>query len=657
MMMDSMMDSGWSIHRTAAHHRAAAASEASLVLSPSGHPARWQVKNEATLMARSILERFGSSEENFDVVGARATFSHGPSPPSTSPPPPSHLALHVEELVAAACISATFASGEDPAALQTSGLQLLELLLARFGEAKDPDSSSALGETMLSTMASQITAALKPSLRKGGTSGYNVAWLKGGLGCLVGVATHLPEGGVRRLARTVMEGAVGTQGAVGEWEGEGTDARCRTLAKLVSEGGRTDLLADDVEGKCYEKFARMLKAEVESVSVESVSPAVSPAVSADGTANDGRREGSRTASRTAEPDWDLRADLCKALGIGCGEGKVREEVKGLVAGVALQGIESRGGIPGIPEAGKETERFLTALEDTCTGGEDETLGLCVTLLRKYPTLGGGGAGRQCLVTVAAILAAYGGDHESAGALRRCLARTAAEGREWSVWKGLAAGGSAAAVLEKGSGGDLVRRAVLDGEVSVRDVAEGMDVAVLMGCMGGVVLGGFLKFGTVEGGTEKAKDFLRYLLLAFKNLTGEGLAGEGQEAKLEDFLGLLLPAFVKVIAWNGLPNGFLAGTGTGPGAGGKRDTGTALGKTLAVSLLHFVKTAGGQFKRVMGGMEAEERGVLEKAVRGEMTGYGGGAGGTGGGAAKPKRLLKISAKGLKIEAKGVRAPKL
>ena len=57
-------------------------------------------------------------------------------------------------------------------------------------------------------------------------------------------------------------------------------------------------------------------------------------------------------------------------------------------------------------------------------------------------------------------------------------------------------------------------------------------------------------------------------------------------------------------------------------------------------MHFAKTTGAQFKSVMGGLEGEEKAVLESAVRGEMGGYGVQQ---GGGGAVPKRLGKISAK--------------
>ena len=59
------------------------------------------------------------------------------------------------------------------------------------------------------------------------------------------------------------------------------------------------------------------------------------------------------------------------------------------------------------------------------------------------------------------------------------------------------------------------------------------------------------------------------------------------------------------------------------------------------MVHFAKTTGAQFKSVMGGLEANDKTVLESAVRGEMGGYGAQQG--GGGGAVPKRLGKISAK--------------
>jgi len=140
-----------------------------------------------------------TATEDADLVGARAMFQ-GTLRSSKEAAPASHLALHVEELVAAACTSSTFTSGEDLIALQTNGLVLLGMLLKKFRDVKDPDAfgEESEKESLLSTMASAITAALKPALGKGGVGGYDVSWLRGGLEALVDIAPHLSAGGVKR---------------------------------------------------------------------------------------------------------------------------------------------------------------------------------------------------------------------------------------------------------------------------------------------------------------------------------------------------------------------------------------------------------------------------------------------------------------------------
>jgi hypothetical protein len=129
------VDEGWTLQKTVQHYRTEANDEAALVF--DGQSTRWQVKNQATLVATNLLSRFEEDGVTFDVVGARSAFTGSSS--SKDAPPKTYLALHVEELVAAACTSSTFTSGEDLVPLQTNGLALLTLLLRKFKSAKDPD--------------------------------------------------------------------------------------------------------------------------------------------------------------------------------------------------------------------------------------------------------------------------------------------------------------------------------------------------------------------------------------------------------------------------------------------------------------------------------------------------------------------------------------
>jgi hypothetical protein len=344
--------------------------------------------------------------------------------------------------------------------------------------------------------------------------------------------------------------------------------------------------------------------------------------------------------------WELKSTLCLGLAVGLKTGRARKELAGLVLGLSVEGLSiSKTQEPDV------VARLLQCLEYACTDGSEETLGLCLNLLELLPNLHPG-AKFQCLKTAAAILQNYKGEHESAASLKKCLARTAAENNEWDIWRAVGEG------LGEEWGGAVVKDAILQGKVNVKDIADKMDVEDLMRELGPVILGGFLKWGCTKGGTGKAMELLRYLLLGYKNVVAKG--GEGRvsgwrgwdgmgwdarrcllslrpltlaRTQVQGFLNIIMPVFIKVIEYNGLPQGFMAGGGGSAGD-------VQLGKTLATSLLHFVKTSGAEFKAVMGGVGDKERGVLEKAVRGEMTGYGGAQSQA---QAAPQRLTKLTAK--------------
>ena len=76
-----------------------------------------------------------------------------------------------------------------------------------------------------------------------------------------------------------------------------------------------------------------------------------------------------------------------------------------------------------------------------------------------------------------------------------------------------------------------------------------------------------------------------------------------------------------------------------GLGGGGAANPALGKLGASCLVHFAKTSGVQFKGIMAKMDASVRETMEKAVRGEMSGYGGGQGVASSGTGGLKRLGK------------------
>jgi hypothetical protein len=109
---------------------------------------------------------------------------------------------------------------------------------------------------MLSTIASQITAALKPALAKGGEGGYHVDWLEAGLSGLLHIAPHISASVVKRMAKPVLSEVKG-----GAWEGAGTRARVVTLCRLLiaTDDFEGKLLAEDSSNSCYENFAKILK--------------------------------------------------------------------------------------------------------------------------------------------------------------------------------------------------------------------------------------------------------------------------------------------------------------------------------------------------------------------------------------------------------------
>jgi len=80
--------------------------------------------------------------------------------------------------------------------------------------------------------------------------------------------------------------------------------------------------------------------------------------------------------------------------------------------------------------------------------------------------------------------------------------------------------------------------------------------------------------------------------------------------LSDYLKILFTIFASVIDYNGLPNA------------GKDNLGSdsALGRMCAQSIVHTVRTSPLAFKSSLIRVEDRERGVLETAVRADMTGY-------------------------------------
>ena len=200
-----------------------------------------------------------------------------------------------------------------------------------------------------------------------------------------------------------------------------------------------------------------------------------------------------------------------------------------------------------------------------------------------------------------------------------LASVCVKERLWSVWLKLPRTKALCASI------DELKDAISAGSCNLKTLTDGGgDVAALVGALGGFVLEHLSLTATAAIDRQSADrmaastDYVRFLLVGYQQVLS-GLGSEGGEDKLILLLQTLMPTITKIVAFNGLPSNFLEGKSA--------ETSNALiGKLGASCLVHFAKTASAQFKAVMGRMTEEQRGVIEKAVRGEMGGYGGGGAG-------------------------------
>ena len=517
------------------------------------------MKQQATDLASLSLSKLMSG---FDVKEARAKVDDACSKSNPSDKISSHPALHCEEILAAACTAATATSGDDLVHLQTSGLSMLHLTLLKFRGVPDPDSLS--GESILSTLTSQITSALKPALQNGGRDGYNVPWLERAAECLAFVSPELEVRTIKRLMKPLLAA--------------GGDVALRAVAGIVVEKGDwSNSIIGDALGP-------ELTGGLESLVLRTV------------------RDGGGGEDK-------LACLLCVAGGS-----------VGPAVAVAIEGLKSDPTslthlqtLTVAVEARKEDlEEFLSSNP----GMSDELIGLCSRVLR------GPSPSPPALSTVAKVASVLppGPDSDKIKSVLSdaCLASSA-----WSVWSTLSESSRIRSLPS-------IKPGVAEGKVDLKALSSCVPAEALMYALGPAVLSLLSSAGVAYGDKERAAKCtvcVRTLLLGHRCVAGNA----------EQLLSTLLPVMVPLIRKNGLPNGHLGPTP--PSAGPE---GPTIGRLLASCLVHFAKASGPAFKFAMAELGETDRGTLEAAVRGEMSGYG--ASRVGGGAGKaPARLNKISAK--------------
>lgn len=439
---------------------------------------------------------------------------------------------------------------------------MLFLTLTKFMGVPDPDSLN--GESVLSTLTSQVTSALKPALQNGGKGGYNVPWLENAAQCLATMSPELEARTIKRLVRPLLAAA--------------GDVALRAVAGIVVEKGdwSNSIVGDAMEAGAKEGLERLVLRTVR-----------------DGTGGEDK----------------LACFLCVVGGsVGVA---VAVAVQGLKAN-PLNQVHLQTLTVAVNSRGADLTEFLTSNP----GMSDELIGVCCLILR----LGSAGQGALAAVSKVARALEPGPDVDAIDAVlaNMCLAASA-----WDVWSTLP---------EASRIGSLptIKQAVSEGRVDLKALSSCVPAQALMSSLGPTILSLLSASGVAYGDKTRAStctDCVRTLLLGHRCVASDAGA----------LLGVLLPVMVPLIRDNGLPNNHL---GPPPKAAGPE--GPTIGKLLASCLVHFAKTSGPAFKAAMAGLGEKDRGTLEAAVRGEMSGYGAARASSAGGQ-KPARLGKISAK--------------
>jgi hypothetical protein len=137
---------------------------------------------------------------------------------------------------------------------------------------------------------------------------------------------------------------------------------------------------------------------------------------------------------------------------------------------------------------------------------------------------------------------------------------------------------------------------------------------ILSAVGAEVLSVFEGYGTLSDQSvvlqskrvAACADCMKVALASFQQFSSDFSDGETTE-----FLIVLFEIFIAVLRFNGLPN-------HPPPQGTLSDP--SIGRMCAQAITHIARTTPIPFKACMGGMSAQDRVVLEFAVRGEMSGY-------------------------------------
>jgi len=217
--------------------------------------------------------------------------------------------------------------------------------------------------------------------------------------------------------------------------------------------------------------------------------------------------------------------------------------------------------------------------------------------------------------------------------KQAIAKKIAQAGDWEEWR------KVCSQLEDGSGLrsslDAIEQAITDNDnhlrqmnvlIAIRNALQDHSLKTakfgfVMHSVGAQVLNTLKKHGLYLVGNVDSQvrvsiiaDSIRISMLAFQHLMTENHAREDGTGSLNDvlasYLRVIFAILVPVIDFNGLPNNIKKTIGSDP----------AIGKLCAQTIVHIARGSAPAFKCSMGSMTAEERSILEMAMRAELTGY-------------------------------------
>jgi hypothetical protein len=132
-------------------------------------------------------------------------------------------------------------------------------------------------------------------------------------------------------------------------------------------------------------------------------------------------------------------------------------------------------------------------------------------------------------------------------------------------------------------------------------------------IGGDVLATLYQYGTLKVPAAArahrqgaCANSVKLVLIAYQQISSD--ESDGQQ--VATFLSILFETLLAILRFNGLPNHPSPQT----------DGDEALGRMSAQAILHIARTTPVPFKASMASLSDHDRGLLEFAVRAEMTGY-------------------------------------